>query len=366
MQLQHEAKYRRAADEFFANQGMWSSQRGVFSSPEATYAAYDSGNLIGAAIEAEIVPFDLRQYARNCKDEARETIGRDQYTFAAASGTGSMHRDYQGQICVPFQHHLKLDPRQAYRERQLQGDCVSMSKRTMRDQARCFDIVALNQAEDYVKRSASADLYSMRGHTGEGASPSRIAVAATKIGILLEDVVTSPDGEDWDFSNYDQYYKIGARYGRTGLPRWIFELNAKYGPRQVAEINTDEELLTALWNGCGVGVGSSIGVSNSGGKAGVGFLSALKGSWAHDMAIIGFDDSKKFHRETLCIWDQSWGEWNRLTGWPSEYGIRPQGAFVLTLSDTMRAVRGGECHALSDSQGFRPRRQATLGAEGRI
>jgi len=364
--MSFEQTYTELAESFFAEQHAWSDRNQVFRSPRSTFDAYDSGDLIGAAIDAEIVPHDLRQYARICRDEARDTIGRSEYRFGTASGTGSLHRDYRGQICIPYRHHLKLDPQQAYRERQLQGDCVSMSKRTMRDQARCFDIGALQQAEDYVKRSATADLYSMRGHTGEGASPSRIAVAATKIGILLETVVTSPEGEDWDFSSYDRYYKIGDRYGRTGLPRWIFELNAEYGPRQVAEIDTEEELLTALWNGCGVGVGSSSGVSNRGGKDGVGFLSALRGSWAHDMAIIGFDDSQQFHRETLIIWDQSWGEWNQLSDWPNEYGPRPQGAFVLTLSDTMRAVRGGECHALSDSQGFRPRRQATLGAEGRI
>ena len=101
----------------------------------------------------------------------------------------------------------------------------------------------------------------MRGHTGAGASPSRLALAATKIGILLETPVESPEGEVWDFSEYKSYYRLGMKHGRKGFPQWIFDLNREHGPKQVAEINTPEELLTALWNGCGVGVGSMIGVS---------------------------------------------------------------------------------------------------------
>ncbi|MEL7336965.1 MAG: hypothetical protein AAFN70_12260 [Planctomycetota bacterium] len=86
------------------------------------------------------------------------------------------------------------------------------------------------------------------------------------------------------------------------------------------------------------------------------------------MQIFGFDDSRQHCSETIILWDQSWGRWNHIksSDWPDEYGPMPEGAFALTLSDTMRAVRGGECHALSDSHGFRPRRQATLGAEGLV
>ncbi len=312
------------------------------------------------------LPHDLRQFARNCRDEFRSSVGRDRYRFATAPGSERMFADYQGQLCLHFRHYLTIDPAKAYRGAQLTGDCVSWSKRTMRDQARCYDIGHLNQAEEYVKRSATADLYSMRGHTGAGASPSQLALAATKIGILLETPVKSPDGEVWDFSDYKSYYRLGIQHGRNGFPQWIFDLNRDYGPKQVAEINTPEELLTALWNGCGVGVGSMIGVSKSGGKDGVSFVSPLQGSWPHDMAIVGFDDTRQHHRETLILWDQSWGKWNRIEGWPPEYGQIPEGLFCLTLTDTMRAVRQGECHALSDSHGFRPRRQKTLGAEGLI
>lgn len=364
--MNNAAYYAQRAHQFFSAQDEWLKSSNVFSNTRWIGAAYGRGDVIGAVTDSEELPHDLRAYARNCRDEFREVIGQNEYRFATASGTGSLYGDWKGQLCTPYTAHLKLDPHKAYKGRQLTGDCVSWAKRSARDHARSFDIVELLQAEEYVKRSATADLYSMRGHTGQGASPSRIALAATKIGILLEGPVESPQGETWDFSNYDDYYKIGVSHGRTGLPQWIFDINAGYGPKQVAEIHDEEELLTALWNGCGLSVGSQIGVASSGGKDGVSFLSALSGSWAHDMHISGFDDRKTLHRETLVIWDQSWGLWNKIAGWPAEYGPKPEGAFVLTLSDTMRAVRGGECHALSDSQGFRPRRQATLGAEGRI
>jgi hypothetical protein len=354
------------AAEYFVDQALWLSRQDIFSSPSRIERAYSTHALIGAAIDSDLLPHDLRQFARNCRDEFRNAVSVNEYRFATAPGTEAMYGDYQGELCLHFKHYLQIDPSLAFRGAQLTGDCVSWSKRTMRDLARCYDIGHLKQSEEYVKRSATADLYSMRGHTGAGASPSRIALAATKIGILLEDVIESPDGEQWDFSEYKNYCRLGMEYGRTGFPQWVYNLNRDYGPKQVAEIETEEELLTALWNGCGVGIGSSIGVSKVGGKDRVPFLSALDGSWAHDMAICGFDDTKKYHRETLIFWDQSWGRWNQINNWPVEYGTIPEGLFCLTLDDTMKAVRGGECHALSDSHGFRPRRQATLGAEGLI
>lgn len=292
------------ANQFFAEQAVFAERNGIFTSTDRIAAAYETRSLIGAVTDSqgpggETLPHDLRQYARNCRAEFRDAIGVNEYRFATASGTGAMYGDYKGQLCIPYRHHMQIDPVLAYKGAQLTGDCVSWSKRSMRDHARCFDIGHLNEAEEYVKRSATADLYSMRGHTGAGASPSRIALAATKIGILLEMPVESASGEVWDFSDYKSYYKLGMQYGRTGFPRWIYEANAAYGPKQVAEIDTEEELLTALWNGCGVGIGSMIGVSKTGGKDGVKFLSSLSGSWAHDMAVC-------FSRDTEILTQEGW------------------------------------------------------------
>lgn len=359
----------KAANEYFQSQGVYAERTGLFKSADRVVAAYESGAMIGAVTDTPGLPSTLRQYARNCRDQFREIVGRNEYRFATATGTGDLHTDWRGKLCLPHIHHIALDPRHAYKESQKTGDCVSMAKRASRDAARCFDIGAIGKAFDYVKRSATADLYSMRGHTGQGASPSRIAVAATKIGILLELPITGPDGKVWDFTDYNSYYKLGMEYGRTGFPKWIYEANAEFGPKQVAEIDAIDELCTAIWNGNGCSVGSSIGVAKTGGKDGVAFLSALSGSWMHDMHISFFDDRKKHHRETLFGWDQTWGAWQErslVQAWPADYGPRPEGAFVLTATDTLKAIRGGECHALSDSKGFRPRRQATLGAEGLI
>lgn len=367
--MESSASIEKSANEFFMSQAAMHEAEGTFNSTSKIVQAYASGRMIGAVTDTPaITNSTLRKYARNCRSEFRDILGKNEYRFATASGTGSLYGDYKGQLCTPYVHYLRQDSQMAYAGAQLTGDCVSWSKRTMRDHARCFDIGGKKELEEYRKRSATADLYSMRGHTGQGASPSRLAIAATKIGILLEEKITSPDGKVWDFTDYKSYYKLGMSYGSRGFPQWIYDLHSEYGPKQVAEVETGEELLTALWNGCGVGVGSSIGVSDRGGKDGVAFLSALSGSWMHDMAVVGFDDRKKYHRETLIIWDQSWGQWQSKAFdqlWPADYGPKPQGAFVLTLNDTMKAVRG-ECHALSDSKGFRPRRQATLGAEGLI
>lgn len=335
--------------------------------PEQIGLLYQHGGFIGAITDNELMPHELRQYARNCRSEFRQDVGVNEYRFATATGTGDLYQDWKGQLCVPHLPLYNLDPN-AYKEMQLTGDCVSVAMRSMRDKARGFDIDVRNLPYDYVTRSATADLYSMRGHTSEGASPSRIANAAAKIGILLETEITSPDGEVWDFRDYRKYYKIGVNHGRTGLPRWIFELNIDKGPKQIAEAHTLEEVLTALWNGNGVGLGSGMGVSKSGGKDGVPFLSALSGSWQHEMQLLFFDDRRKYHKDCLIGWDQTWGNWNQIkqSDWPAEYGPKPEGAFVLTATESMKHIRTGECHVFSDSKGFRPRRQATLGSEGLI
>lgn len=360
------AEVERIANQFFEEQGLFCESH-LAPTPSEFERAYSTGALIGAVTDSDELPHDLRQFARNCRAEFRQDVGVNEYRFATATGTSSMYQDWKGQLCVPHLSLYNLD-RNAYKETQLTGDCVAVAMRSMRDKARGFDIDVRNMPFEYVLRSATADLYAMRGHTGAGASPSRIANAATKIGILLETKVTSPDGEVWDFSDYKRYVKIGISHGRTGLPRWIYELNADKGPKQVAECDTLDEILTALWNGCGVGLGSSMGVSKHGGKDGVPFLSELDGSWQHEMQMLFFDDRRKYHKDCLIGWDQTWGEWNRIkqADWPKEYGPKPEGAFVLTATDSMRYVRRGECHAFSDSVGFRPRRQATLGAEGLI
>tara|TARA_A100001391_G_scaffold14169_1_gene8231 strand:- start:1149 stop:2243 length:1095 start_codon:yes stop_codon:yes gene_type:complete len=360
------AETEQIAASFFAEQAHFLET--VHSlSPQMWESAYNTGALIGAVTDNQELPSDLRQFARNCRDEFRAEVGVNQYRFATATGTGAMHQDWKGKLCLAHLPAMRMD-RMSYREAQLTGDCVAVAMRSMRDKARIFDIAERDLPYDYVKRSATADLYAMRGHTGAGASPSRIANAATKIGILLETEITSPDGEVWDFRDYKSYYKLGMRYGRTGLPTWIYDLNADKGPKQAAECQTLDEVLTALWNGCGVGLGSSMGVSKNGGKDGVAFLSGLSGSWQHEMQMLFFDDRRKYHRDTLIGWDQTWGNWNNITeaDWPDEYGPKPEGAYVLTATDSMKHVRGGECHAFSDSIGFRPRRQATLGAEGLI
>lgn len=360
------AEIEKIVDSFCAEQADTLIRVGA-TTPEQIGREYQFGGFIGAITDNDNMPHDLRQYARNCRSEFRNDIGLNEYRFATASGTSNLYQDWKGQLCTA---HLPLYNlcKDAYKEMQLTGDCVAVAMRSMRDKARGYDIDVRNLAYDYVTRSATADLYSMRGHTGQGASPSRIANAAAKIGILLETKITAPDGEVWDFTDYRRYYKIGVNYGRTGLPRWIFELNADKGPKQIAEAHTLDEVLTALWNGNGVGLGSGMGVSKSGGKDGVPFLSGLQGSWQHEMQMLFFDDRRKYHKDCLIGWDQTWGNWNQIrnSDWPPEYGPKPEGAFVLTATDSMRYIRQGECHVFSDSIGFRPRRQATLGSEGLI
>jgi hypothetical protein len=327
---------------------------------EATY----SQGFLGVALDDESMPSDVRKYARYCSYEFKDTVGRDKYRFELAAPS-TMYQDYHGHSCFPYKNYMQLD-RKALTGSQRQGDCTSWSVRGAVDVARSFEIGTLKQLEELRAIGATAGYYAERGHTGEGASTSRIANAALRIGILLEEKLTSPEGKAWDFTDYSKYYRMGDRYGRTGLPDWITDITSKNQPRQIATITTKEELLTALWNGAGVCLGSSVGVSSTGGTRGVGFLSSRKGRWAHAMLVCGFDDTRNHLDETIIVWDNSWGNWNKVADWPEAYKPIPQGAFSLTLEDTLWAIRHGECFAISDVHGFRPRRLKTLGATGNV
>lgn len=333
----------------------------LFERPSTTYKGYKSGKVRGCFVDTEDMKHDERKIARRDLDEFLADAERPLFGAAAPEA----YQDWQGKLCTPWFAYLELDPRNAMQGRQKTGDCVSWGVRNAIDISRSVEIIIGGEAESYILRQATAMLYAERGHTGQGASPSRISRAATEDGILLERIYTKEEtglSKDYDFRDYDEYVSIGIRAGRTGLPEGLKRITRKNRCKTASLVTSMEEAKTALWNGYALAVGSSIGVSNRGGYKGQPWLSTLQGSWAHEMSIVGFDDRPEIVRlvgEPIYFWDQSWGNWNRISGLRPEWlfkGIWPEGAFILTESHTWRAVKARGCFAHSDTDGFPPRR----------
>lgn len=309
--------------------------------------AYASGQVVGAIIDDPLLPARLREQARR---EHSEVLGSLPFPLLCRDAdlsaiTGSS----KGQLCTPWKFYLKSDPQSAMTGAQKTGDCVSWGSRTASDITRCWEVWN-KQDESYVKRQATCLLYSGRGHNGQGASPARLSKWHVETGFLLEDLFTDTDGKSWDFRDYASYVRIGMSYGRSGFPKSITDITKQHKLQTCSLVEEMDALADCLWNGYGAHCGSSIGVSSSGDP-----ISHLRGSWAHDMAIVGFDDRPETHTKfgsRIWFWDQSWGEWNKVTNIPAEWQPWGQGMFALSENDTWRAVRQGGTWVFSNSNGF--------------
>lgn len=275
------------------------------------------------------------------KANAEYPVNIEGFDLSAIRGSG------EGKLCVPYQFYLRTDPEKAMKGAQKTGDCVSWGIRTASDITRIYEIIKLGQRESYVCRQATCLIYSGRRHTGAGADPVGLSKWHVDTGFLLEQSFKDSAGKDWDFSNYADYVGLGMKYGRSGLPSEIIDVTKKHRMNVTTRVTDMKALKDLLYNGYGAHCGSGIGVSSKGDP-----LSRLSGSWAHDMSIVGYDDTRKHFNFCVYFWDQSWGNWNSVSNIPEEWKPWGEGMFALSEDDTWRAVRQGGTMVFSDANGF--------------
>lgn len=254
----------------------------------------------------------------------------------------------KGKMVLNHHNYMKIDPDNAMKGAQATGDCVSWAIRQALDELRVNKIFA-GAIEAYIVRQATCGIYSGRGHTGQGADPVGLSAYAVKIGTLLEQKYQTKT-ETYDFSNYSNYVKWGMSRGRSGIPADLLEVTKPYTAGGYKVVATTDGLADLLAAGGTAHCGSGIGVSSSGDP-----ISKLRGSWSHDMAICGFDDSPEAHEQfggRVWLWDQSWGNWNSVTNIPDRWKPWGQGMFALSDSDTQRAVRQGGTVVFFDGKWF--------------
>ncbi len=318
--------------------------------------AYDTKRVVGCYLDHPDLPSPIRRAARYSKAEFRNDAKHPR--FATAPHGAGFVGSGKGNKRHLWKAYLKTDAAKAMRGNQFTGDCVSWGVRCGIDLTRVWQFAVLGKLEEYIVRSATAMLYAERGHTGQGASTSRVALSAAKTGILLEQKY-DVEGKAWDFTNYDSYVKLGMSYGRTGLPQALKAITQKNLVQTVSELSDPEELFDALYNGFGCCVGSMLGVASTGNP-----MSVKRGSWSHCMGIVGYDDTPEGHAlckkclgydDAIIFWDQSWGNWNNVIDIPEDWQPWGEGMFAISLRDTMSAIRNGECLAFSAIDGFAAR-----------
>jgi hypothetical protein len=310
---------------------------GDFDGPEDLVHAYQFGGLAGYVPS----PAD--------KDQFQETN-----PVKAFSSPGSG----KGKRALLFGYVRALDPG-AFSERQTEPDCVSHGSRNARDCSRATGILLAGKAEEWIVRTATEPTYGARGHGGGGMSPARASRFERDVGFLARKKF---DGVV-DLSSYDG--AIGARWGRGGVPEDVRALCNRNKVGTIALVRTMDDAMDALFNGYGIHSGQMAAWSDRPNYKNI--HGRVSPGWAHDMATVGYDDTKEFWPFRVWFVANSWGRWNQpVQDWPSSFPEQVPGMIVTDDAGFSDCVEAEDMWAYSDVQGFPARALPDLGSLRRI
>jgi hypothetical protein len=222
-----------------------------------------------------------------------------------------------------------FDPGAYGQESQTTGDCTSHGDRSARDTTRSIEIHIKGEAEEYYKRGATEPTYGYRGHGGQGMDPARAARFVTEYGFLVrqnyEGVV--------DLTKYNS--NTGARWGGSGPPQEVLDLCKKHAVGKYLVPETSDEAIALFQNGYACHSGQNVGFNSTPTSNGI---HAKQGTWNHDMATVGYDDTREiwpvrvyFVANSWATWNQQWSKWlndieiQKLVGFPFDGMITVHG-----------------------------------------
>ena len=269
-------------------------------------------------------------------EETKQLLAQLQSPLFGAAAY-ELDRSGEGQLSLPFKSLLKFDKGFGPAERQTTGDCVSHATRNAIDITRAVEIHIKEQPESFEARGATEAIYQSRSHMGQGMTCSGAAKYVNQLGGIL----IRKNYGSVDLSEYNS--ALGAK---KRIPNEIYKTEArKHQVKTISLVSTVEEARDALANGYALSCCSMVGFSSSRDKNGI---SARKGSWAHAMAWIACDDTRKIYDETLFLIQNSWGKWN---GGPKRHG-QPDGSFWVREKDARAILNARGSFVFSDVAGF--------------
>jgi hypothetical protein len=259
------------------------------------------------------------------------------------NAANSLYGSGDGKLSLPYKSILKFVPDFGSYERQGTGDCVAHAFRNASDVSRAFEIDVNKEREGFIASGATEAIYGVRGHTGEGMTCSRAARFLNQEGGIL----LRKKYDNYDLSKYNP--RLASSWGRSGTPSELKELGKANQVKTVSIVRSVQEAKDAIANGYCLATCSMSGFSSSRDKNGI---ASRNGQWAHAMAWIGVDDTKQRLNETLFLIQNSWGLWN---SGPKFYE-QPDGSFWVREQDAATMIANGEAWALSNVNGFPPRK----------
>jgi hypothetical protein len=310
----------------------------LFHTPQELVHAYQAGGFKG--------------YVPSERDK-EEFLSTNPVRFFSSPGSG------KGKRALLWDYVLQLDAT-AFSEKQTVGDCVSHGSRNGRDCTRAVSILLHGRPFDWLVRTATEPTYGARGHGGEGMSPARASQFERDVGFCPR--LNFPGVVN--LAEYDG--SLGARWGRQGgTPENVKELCRRNKVGTIALVKSLDDAMDALFNGYGIHSGQMAAWSNTPNRKNI--HGRVSPGWAHDMATIGFDDTRTHWPFRVWFLANSWGRWNSpVPEWPGDYPRQVPGMIVTDDEGYAVCVEADDMWAYSDVQGFPPRTLPDLGTIGRI
>jgi len=246
----------------------------------------------------------------------------------------------------------KFDPGAFSQESQTANDCTSHGDRNARDVTRSVEIDIKGEAESYYKRGATEPSYAYRGYTKDsGMAPSRAAKFVTAYGWMARQNYEGCV----DLTKYNS--SIGVRLGRSGPTKCMLEHCKQHSVGKYVTPDTADEAIALFQNGYACHSGQNVGFSSSPNSQGI---HERRGSWNHDMATVGYDDTKEIWDRRVYFVVNSWGNFNRQWGkWLNDSNLKSilgfpiNGMIVVDASVWERYfLGGGSIYFYSDVTGF--------------
>lgn len=261
----------------------------------------------------------------------------------------------QGKRALLFGYLRQLDPR-AFEEKQITGDCVAHGSRNARDMTRVARILAHGEPWAFYKRGALEPTYGARGHSGQGMSPAMASRFERDVGFLAR--------EDYGVVDLSTYSSVGIGWGGRGVPSEVKEkCDKKVGT--ITLVRSQADLMDAMVNGYAAHSGQYAAWSAEPNKQH--YHSRVSPGWHHDMAIGGYDDTKKFWPFRVWFLMQEWGQWNQAPKeWPDDYPPYVPGMIVVKDDDFQVCIENEDCWVYSDVGGYPPQKLPDYGTLGML
>jgi hypothetical protein len=186
---------------------------------------------------------------------------------------------------------------------------------------------------------------------GEGAVVAYAVEAATRFGLLHEDLV-QVDGQSYDLRGKFDDDELARQWGNQGVPKPLWPIAHHFFFQDFAPITTAEEAADAIAAGHSIWFGTSQAYWSGRLPAcrdDRGFLPAM-GSTGHSYHANGQIDDGEIR--ALVLDNKQWGD-DWLTGPEGKYPIGA-GRWLSTYDDFQRVIdrSGGDCYAVSRYAGF--------------